>query len=67
MHDDLEFETASGNMIPGFDLMVQDMKLNEKRTVLLPPDLAYGDRGAGNVIPPNTPIMFDIEVVEVAD
>ncbi|MBO7485829.1 MAG: peptidylprolyl isomerase [Spirochaetaceae bacterium] len=67
MHDPIEFETGAGKMIPGFDLMVQDMKLNEKRTVLLPPDLAYGERGAGRVIPPNTPIMFDIEVIEVTD
>ena len=67
MHDPIEFETGAGKMIPGFDLMVQDMKLKEKRTVLLPPDLAYGERGAGRVIPPNTPIMFDIEVIEVTD
>ena len=66
-HDPLDFVTGAGKMIPGFDMMVQDMKLNEKRTVLLPPDLAYGERGAGRVIPPNTPIMFDIEVIEVTD
>lgn len=67
MHDPIKFEPGAGQMIPGFDMMVQDMKLNEKRTVLLPPDLAYGERGAGRVIPPNTPIMFDIEVIEIKD
>ena len=67
MHDPIKFEPGAGQMIPGFDMMVQDMKLNEKRTVLLPPDLAYGERGAGRVIPPNTPIMFDIEVIEIED
>jgi FKBP-type peptidyl-prolyl cis-trans isomerase len=39
-HEPLEFITAGGKMIPGFDIMVQDMKLNEKRTIVLPPDLA---------------------------
>ena len=44
----LEFETAAGQMIPGFDMMVQDMQPGESRTVVLPPDLAYGDAGAGS-------------------
>jgi FKBP-type peptidyl-prolyl cis-trans isomerase len=52
-------------MIPGFDMMVQDMKLNEKRTIVLPPDLAYGEAGAGGVIPGNAYIAFDVEVIKV--
>lgn len=59
----LEFVTASGQMIPGFDLMVQDMKLGEKRTVVIPSDLAYGDQGYPGVIPGGAYIAFDIEVV----
>jgi cyclophilin family peptidyl-prolyl cis-trans isomerase len=64
-HEPLEFITAGGKMIPGFDIMVQDMKLNEKRTIVLPPDLAYGEAGAGGVIPGNAYIAFDVEVISV--
>ena len=64
-HEPLEFITAGGKMIPGFDIMVQDMKLNEKRTIVLPPDLAYGEAGAGGVIPGNAYIAFDVEVIKV--
>ena len=64
-HEPLEFITAGGQMIPGFDIMVQDMKLNEKRTIVLPPDLAYGEAGAGGVIPGNAYIAFDVEVIKV--
>lgn len=59
----LEFTTAGGQMILGFDLMVQDMKLGEKRTVVIPSDLAYGDQGYPGVIPGGAYIAFDIEVV----
>ena len=64
-HEPLTFITAGGQMIPGFDIMVQDMKLNEKRTIVLPPDLAYGEAGAGGVIPGNAYIAFDVEVISV--
>ncbi len=59
----LDFMTGAGQMIPGFDLMVQDMKVGEKRTFVLPPDQAYGERGAGDAIPGNTYIAFDVELV----
>jgi peptidyl-prolyl cis-trans isomerase A (cyclophilin A) len=58
----LEFQTDGGQMISGFDIMVQDMKLGESRTIVLPPDLAYGSRGAGGVIPGNTYIVFDVDL-----
>lgn len=61
----LEFTTGAGQMIPGFDIMTQDMKIGEKRTMVLPPEFAYGSRGAGNVIPPNSFIVFDVELVKV--
>jgi FKBP-type peptidyl-prolyl cis-trans isomerase len=61
----LEFTTAAGQMIPGYDLMVQDMAVGEKRSFVLPPDQAYGSRGAGGVIPPNAYIVFDVELVSV--
>lgn len=61
----LEFTTAGGQMIPGFDIMVQDMKLGETRTIVIPPELAYGSSGAGGVIPGNAYIAFDVELVKV--
>ena len=44
-HEALDFTTDGGQMIPGFDLMVQEMKLNETRKMVIPPELAYGSRG----------------------
>lgn len=60
-----EFSTAAGQMIPGFDVMVQDMRLGEKRTIVLPPSMAYGSAGAGGVIPGNAYIAFDVELTKV--
>lgn len=59
----LDFKTGAHQMIPGFDVMVQDMKLGEKRTVVLPPSMAYGDAGAGGIIPGGAYLVFDIELV----
>ncbi len=59
----LEFMTDGGQMIPGFDIMVQQMKLGEKRTIILPPDLAYGEQGYPGVIPPASYICFDVELI----
>ena len=56
----LSFTTAAGQMSPGFDAMVQDMKKGESRTIVIPPDLAYGERGYPGVIPENAYIAFDI-------
>ncbi|THB62492.1 MAG: peptidylprolyl isomerase, partial [Spirochaetaceae bacterium] len=61
----LQFQVAGGQIIPGFDLSVQDMQLGEKRTVVVPPALAYGQQGAGGVIPPNAVLVFEIELLEI--
>lgn len=61
----LEFPTGAGQMIPGFDAMVQEMKLGEKRTIILPPDMHYGERGYPGVIPANSYIGFDIELISI--
>lgn len=61
----LEFATGAGQMIPGFDAMVQQMKVGEKRTILLPPDMHYGERGYPGVIPANSYIGFDIELISI--
>ena len=57
---DLDFGTGAGQMIPGFDEMVQDMQKGETRTMVLPPDLAYGEQGYPGVIPPASYICFDV-------
>ncbi len=61
----MDFQVGVGRMIPGFDYMVLEMKEGEKRSVVLPPELAYGSQGAGGVIPPNAYIAFDIELLDV--
>lgn len=61
----LEFTTAGGQMIPGFDIMVQDMKLGEKRTIVLPPEQAYGENGIPGVIPGGSYLAFDVELTKV--
>ena len=53
-------------MIKGFDEAVADMCLGEKRTVILPPELAYGERSVGNgLIPPNSYLVFEIELIKI--
>ena len=63
-HDPLSFRTGAGQMIPGFDLMVQEMKLGEVRKMVLPPEMAYGPAGYPGVIPPNAHICFDVKLIK---
>ena len=65
-HEPLSFSTGAGEMIPGFDLMVQEMKLGETRQMLIPPQLAYGIRGVPQAgIPGNSYICFDVKLVKI--
>ena len=64
-HAALEFKTGAGQMIQGFDIMVQDMKLGETRKMVLPPEFAYGSRGIPGVIPGGAYLAFDVEVTKV--
>ena len=59
------FTLGAGQVIKGWDLGVVGMKLGEKRSLVIPPHLGYGIRGAGATIPPNATLIFDIELLEV--
>ncbi|AMC36933.1 peptidylprolyl isomerase [Janthinobacterium sp. B9-8] len=59
------FPLGAKRVIKGWDAGVAGMKIGGKRTLIIPAELAYGTRGAGNVIPPNAPLVFDVELLEV--
>ena len=55
------FTIDSGMVIKGWDLGVSGMKIGEKRNLIIEPAYAYGERGAGGVVPPNATLSFDVE------
>ncbi len=60
----ISFPVGRGQVIPGWDEALLDMKIGEKRALIIPAKLGYGDRGAGGVIPPNATLFFEVERVK---
>jgi FKBP-type peptidyl-prolyl cis-trans isomerase len=64
-NEPFEFNLGAGEVIRGWDEGVKGMKVGGKRVLTIPPDMGYGARGAGGVIPPNATLLFEVELLDV--
>lgn len=62
-----EFTLGKKQVIEGWDIGIRGMKVGGKRILVVPPKMAYGEKGAGGIIPPNTPLKFEVELLEIVN
>ena len=62
---EFSFQVGLGQVVPGWDEALSDMKVGERRKLIVPPDLGYGAEGAGGVIPPNATLVFEVKLAKI--